>query len=139
MISRWIAFLDARIPFLSVRNACWFLVIGAICALVYLGGFSLFWNYFHWSNSRAVTVSYFLSVLVHFFLNRHITFRGSEQTVLHHLKKYVVMILINYAVSLSVVHVATQTFLFYPPFAVCLAIVATTITGFSLAQWWVFK
>lgn len=125
---------------LDIKSLSWFLCVGGVSALVNLGVFSLCWHFFRWPNVASVSVAYFISVLVHFLGNRYITFSANKhQPLLHNLKKYLVMVVVNYLISVAVVHVATAWFGVYPPLAVCLAIAVTVGVGFFLSKMWVFK
>ncbi len=115
-------------------------MVGGSSAVVNLATFTVCWHFFHWPNAMSVTAAYFVSVLVHFLGNRYITFRAMKhQPLWRNLKKYVVMVGINYLISLGVVHVGVKTFALYPPIAAALAIIATVGLGFVLSKLWVFK
>lgn len=117
-----------------------FLCVGGFSAVVNFGSFTAMWHYLHWPNALSVTVSYFLSVLVHFLGNRYITFHETKhQPLWDNLKKYGVMVFINYFISLLIVHVGVNNFHLLPPLTVVISIIVTVGLGFLLSKKWVFK
>ena len=62
-----------------------------------------------------------------------------QQPLWDNLKKYGVMVFINYLISLLVVHLGVNDFHLFPPLTVAISIAVTVGVGFMLSKKWVFK
>lgn len=121
------------------RDFLFYSVVGGVSALVNFGCFSLFYGGFKLHYEVAVTLSYILSVLTHFNGNRHVTFKKHTHALLPQLKRYVVMLLVNYLITLLIMHITVAFFHFSPYIGVISAIAFTVWVGFLMAKFWVFK
>ena len=127
-------FVDA----IEVQSKASFLFIGASSALVYYSAVALVYGVIGMRYQVAVSVGYVLSVLLHFFANRHITFRGSSGTLSSHVFRYIALVCINYLITLSIVTAAVELLRINPYLAVAISILATMVVSYLLMRHWIF-
>ncbi|SHI27729.1 Putative flippase GtrA (transmembrane translocase of bactoprenol-linked glucose) [Pollutimonas bauzanensis] len=87
----------------------------------------------------AVTFAYIISTTFHFMANRHFTFAAATGHQGYQLVRYLVLWLINYVITIGVVTLCVEKFLWSPYLGVCISVVFTMCTGYALARYWVFK
>lgn len=120
------------------REVFWFLTTGVISAIAYFITFSLLWKIFNLNYQVAITIGYIVSVIVHFNINRYITFKSGSNPIAHQLIKYLMMLLMNYIVTLLIAHGVVEKAHFSPYFAIVCSIGATVGTSYLLSRYWVF-
>ena len=114
-------------------------VVGATTAAIY---FSVMWianaglglNYI-----LAVSLAYILSTAFHFIANRHFTFAAAVGHQGQQFVRYLVLWLINYVITIGIVTLCVEKFLWSPYLGVCISVIFTMCTGYALARYWVFK
>lgn len=121
------------------RSVIAFLMVGALTALFNFSLFTLAWQIFHVDYQIAVTFSYVSALFFHFFMNRNITFRRSEERLAPQVTKYAFMAMMNYLTTLVVVEVVVNVLLLSPYFGVLIAIGVTVVSGYFMSKFWVFK
>lgn len=122
----------------DIRTFSLFLGVGASSALSYFLSFGIFYNFLHLPYKPAVSMAYFISVLVHFLGNRTLTFKSHGAHLLRHLSRYIVMVLINYIITLFIMHIVVQILHFSPYLGIVASIATTTGIGYLIAKFWVF-
>lgn len=127
-------FVDA----IDVRSKASFLFVGASSALVYYSAVALVYDVIGMRYQVAVSVGYVLSVLFHFFANRHITFRGSGGTFSRQAFRYIALVCINYLITLSIVTAAVELLRINPYLAVAISILTTMVVSYLLMRHWIF-
>lgn len=127
------------VNFFGAKTLIVYGVIGAFSALINLLIFALLYDVFHIDYKFAVTISYFAAVLFNFISNRQITFNGSDQHVILHLCKYLIMIALNYLLTLFIVHFVVTKLSLTPYIGVIVSIIVTAFIGFTLSKFWIFK
>lgn len=125
-------------PFIDLRSAITFLTVGGISAAINFVSFAILWKYNHIDYKVSVTVAYILSVIFHFVANRRYTFKSHGNNLWGHLKKYIVMIIINYLITMFIMYIVTESLLLSPYYGIVLSIGATVGIGYFLAKFWVF-
>lgn len=113
--------------------------VGTITAALY---FFVMWaslSLFFLNYIVAVTLSYFVSNTFHFLANRHFTFNATGDRRKSQLLRYAVMWAVNYLITVTIVSICVEKFLFSPYVAVCVSVCFTVFTGYSIARYWVFK
>lgn len=115
-----------------------FLSVGAISALVNFLSFAFFWHTLGLHYQVAVTFAYILSVITHFTGNRHFTFKQANNALSSQISKYLVMVALNYCVTLFVMHTVVVTFHLSPYLGIIASIAATISTGYIMSRCWVF-
>lgn len=116
-----------------------FLTIGLLSAGVNFSTFFLMWQVAHLNYQLAVSIAYILAVSVHFFGNRSLTFQSQDQHMLSQLKKYLLLLLINYLITLATVTFFVSKLHFSPYLGLITAIGLTVLIGFTLCQQYIFK
>ncbi len=121
------------------RSFTIFALIGGSTAILNMLLFSLFWTWLAFNYLIAVSIAYCLAVFVHFTLNRRFTFRSQGKNLSDHLKKYLLVMAFNFAVTLLIVNLCVKVLLLSPYWGVIFSIGATMLLGYSLGRNWVFK
>jgi putative flippase GtrA len=120
------------------RSMLLFPIIGALTAVVYFSLFNLMWYLLNIDYRIAVSIAYVTAATFQFFANRNLTFRSCGHRVLFQMIKYVVMVLINYVITMIVVHFVVEVLKLPPPVGVVAAIATTVVSGYLLSRYWVF-
>lgn len=116
-----------------------FLSVGILAALVNFSSFAFFYKIAGFGYQEAVTIAYFLALLVHFTCNRHFTFKKSSATLSPQLLKYSVMVMINYGITLAVICFVVEYLHLSAFIGLLVAIGLTVGSGYLLSRFWVFK
>ena len=124
--------------FLFERSLIFYAVVGFFNTLLYILMFQLLWKILYLNYRFAVTGAYLVSVIFHFSMNRIVTFQSGQGKLYHQIPKYIIMILINYLLTIGVVEVATVVMLLSPDVGVLLSVAVTVITGYLMLKYWVF-
>lgn len=123
---------------LDFRALIMFLTVGTISAVINFSSFAFFWNFLHIHYQVAVSISYILSVIFHFNVNRRFTFKSHGRNFHRHLAKYLIMILISYLTTLAIMHIVVEIFKFSPYVGIVASIGTTVGMNYMLAKFWVF-
>lgn len=115
-----------------------FLMTGGMTALIYFSVFALLWNVLHLNHIIAVSAGYLSGTTFHFFANKTFTFKAKDPQVLLPMFKYLILILINYIITLIIVQI-TLLFIPSPYVGILFSTGATVITGYLLFKYWIFK
>lgn len=113
-------------------------IVGGLSAAISFASFALFWNVLHINYKFAVTVSYVLAILFNFLCNRYFTFKGFGRDLARHMYRYITMIVLNYAITMFIVHADVEWFALSPYIGLFASIAATAVSGFLLSRFWVF-
>ncbi len=116
-----------------------FLSVGAGSAIVNFCAFALAWRVLKMDYKLAATLAYVLSVVVHFTGNHYITFQHRESNMIKRLKKYSVLLLVNYLTTLITITICVSVIHLSPYLSMAIAIMVTVIIGYALSQKWVFR
>ena len=87
----------------------------------------------------SVSVAYLLSTLFQFILNRRFTFGTVEGQLSSQAIRYLVMLGINYLLTIVTVVICVERFRLSPYAGVWIALVLTIPTGYFLSRYWIFK
>lgn len=120
------------------RSLLSFLTVGAIAAVINFSTFSFLWGLLKINYPFAVSVAYVLSVVFHFFANRRFTFKSSGAHFMPQIRKYLVMVGVNYLITLAVMFIVVETLGFSPYLGTISAIAMTVGIGYLMARFWVF-
>lgn len=122
----------------SAKQLALFLTVGSLSAVVNFFTFYIVWSLLGVSYLIASSVAYFLSVVTHFLGNRYYTFQTRHLKLAPQLKKYGLVLAINYCITLMVISTSVKAFHLSPYIGTILAIGSTVMIGFLLSQRWVF-
>jgi putative flippase GtrA len=116
-----------------------FVLTGATSAAVNIGLFAVFWSWLRFNYLVAVTLAYGFAVIVHFNMNRRLTFRCHGANFSSHLTKYIIMLTINFMITLLIVNFTVKGLHWSPYWSVVVSIGVTMMISYYLARNWVFK
>jgi len=115
-----------------------FVIVGA---LTFGLNIMLVWFFYSFSSiqyQRSISYAYVLTTCVHFFLNRIFTFGRGEQSIAHHGLKYVVMLSVNYSITLGVTTLMVDVFQTTPYVGIVFSTVCVAFSSFGLMRFFVF-
>ena len=115
-----------------------FLAVGLTTMLVQFSSFALMWDVLYLPQRLSVSVSYLTAVTFHFLSNRFFTFQARNANIFRHLIKYIIVVCINYVITIGVVDVCVKILSLSPYIGVMAAIAITVMTGFLFLKYWVF-
>lgn len=115
-----------------------FLLSGALTAVVYFTFFALFWHVLHFNHIIAVSIAYSVAASFHFFANRNITFNIKSTNYINQMMKYIMLLTINYLITILGLEISLL-FVTSPYVGLILVTGVTTIVGYLLSKHWVFK
>jgi len=124
---------------IDMRSVVLFLTVGALTAVLYFSIFAYLWRVAHLHYRLAISIAYFTSILFHFTANRFVTFKSHGADFTKHVVKYLIMVMVNYLITLLVVHFVVVGLALSPYLGVISAIGATVGTGYLMAKFWVFR
>lgn len=116
-----------------------FLFVGAASAGVQLVLLAFLLDVCNFPLDLSVSVSYVISVAVHFFGNKFFTFRSVETISRIEIVRYFSVVFINYIITVCIVWFAVQVLKSTPYIAMLASIASTVGVGFVLNKIWVFK
>ena len=114
----------------SHHRAILFIVIGAFIAVLDTFMIWFFVNMLFLNLSIAVSVAYFIAILIHFTLNNWLTFRESNVELAQKILGYLVVTFVNYLITLGVIYFTIYFIINQIVIAKILAIMVTFLTGF---------
>jgi putative flippase GtrA len=114
-------------------------LVGIVTALVYFFVLWLASSVLELGYMFGVSLAYIFSTTVHYFGNFFYTFRSQSRSHSGHIKRYIVLWLVNYFISISIVVFCVE-WLRWPSFlGVCVAVAITVMLGFLMSKFWVFS
>ena len=116
-----------------------FLTIGALSAAVNIISFSILWNGLKINYQVSASIAYVLGVLFHFFANRHITFKSGNVHLMQQVPKYLVMIILNYFITITVIKLCVETLYLSPYLGIVIAIGTTVSISYWMSRLWIFQ
>lgn len=115
-----------------------FLFVGVLAATVNFGSFTVLWKVVGLNYQVAVSVAYVLSVLVHFVVNRKLTFQSDHTHFLLQMPRYFTMIFINYLITLGVTRMVVELLHMSPYVGILCSIGVTINVSYLMLRYWVF-
>jgi putative flippase GtrA len=123
----------------SLRQFLTFLLVGTLAAFVNFGAFAISWNLLGAGYKFSLSLSYILSVVTHFFCNRRYTFKSQSHPIFLQIKKYSLLLAVNYAITFFTVTSSVEYLHLSPYLGLMLAIVLTVGVGYAMSKIWIFK
>lgn len=121
------------------KQLCIFVCIGLITFGNNFLFFQMFYKLFYWDYRIAVSLAFVITVLLHFYLHRMFTFRATGQQIAHHAGRYILMLGLNYLITMVVAWIVVEILRISPSFTVVAATAVTTAMNFFLMKYFVFK
>lgn len=73
--------------------------IGVTVTILQIASLFLFRNFFLWPDFISITAAYIIALILHYFLNKHITFKISDKKVFNMMSvRYVMVVIISYLI-----------------------------------------
>jgi putative flippase GtrA len=123
----------------ELRNLALFLFVGAAAAGVYFGLLALFLEVIHLDYRISVSAAYLLAVTFHFLSNRYITFRASGNEITPQVVRYLVVVGVNYVLTLAIVFVVVEILRSSAYIGVALSVTVTVIFSYAASRAWIFR
>ena len=114
-------------------------MIGLATAMLYFVLLWIFEKILNINYMIAVSSAYVFSNLLHFSMNRIITFKAHSDKYRNQLWRYGVIAIFNYAIVILVVGFCVENFGYSSCVGSCCAIVSTAFSGYILSRYWVFR
>jgi putative flippase GtrA len=92
-----------------------------------------------WGYLSVVTLAFIFSTTFHFLANRSYTFNSHSRSIARQLFRYVVLIVINYLITILVVRYSVEILHFHPYLGVLMSTFLTVMVGYILSHFWVFN
>lgn len=116
-----------------------FCYVGGLTAILYFAGMWISQTLFLLDYIVAVSFAYFFSTLFHYFANRVYTFRVTKDNYLGQFGRYALMWCLNYFITVLVVWISVDKQSLSPYLGICISVIFTSLTGYLMGQFWVFK
>lgn len=116
-----------------------FALVGACTAGVFFGLFALFYNTLGIVYYISQTIAFIGSVLFQYLANRLFTFKLHHKIPHSHFVKYLLVLLLNYLVIISITCIAVEYLKYSPYIGILLSVGVTVFLSFGLNRFWVFK
>jgi putative flippase GtrA len=124
---------------LNFHSILIFCLIGTCNALLSFLLFTLFWHFFQINYLVATSLTFFIAACVQFFGNRSMTFKDSQGNLRMQMIKYLIMLVINYLVTISVMRFSVLVLDFSPYIAMIVTTACSAIVSFILFKFWIFR
>lgn len=115
-----------------------FIGVGLVTFWINFLFFHVFYGLFHLDYRIAVSLAYVITVIFHFLLHRVFTFEAAEQHFGHNTGKYVVMLVLNYTITVVAVWFVVEVLRLSPYVGVVASTAATASTSFFFMKYFVF-
>lgn len=115
-----------------------YILVGGFVFFLYFSLIYLFVDHLEIYYPISISISYVIAVVSHFSLNKIFTFPDSDVGSWHQVLRYMVVLCMNYGVTIGVVWLLVERFYQSPYLGACIGIVLTTATGFVASKYWVF-
>jgi putative flippase GtrA len=116
-----------------------YLFVGGATFVIYIATIALTVEIFNSDYRIGVSVAYLFAITFHFFANRKFTFRATNYNLVDQSIRYVVILILNYLITLIVVSFCVGSFGFSPYLGAVFAIVLTVGVGYFASKFWVFR
>jgi putative flippase GtrA len=116
-----------------------FIAVGLLNAIFYFCLFTIFWKGLNINYNIAITIAYAIAIVSYFFLTRHFTFASNNNPIKNQVLRFIVLLVLNYFITLAIVHNTVKILLLSPNLGVLFAIATTTISSYLIGKFWVFQ
>ena len=116
-----------------------FVIVGFVTFAINFSSFHVFYGLFSLDYRVAVSLAYLVTVNCHFLLHRIFTFSAGEQYLIHNAGKYLLMLALNYVITMTVVWLVVELLEISPYIGVVASTAATASTSFFVMKYFVFR
>jgi len=124
---------------LEIQNFFRFGMVGAATAAVYFLVLAFHLEVLGANYNWAVSIAYIVSVAFQFIANKCFTFKSETKSVLPQLLKYLVLLVVNYFITILVVRFVVEKLGLTAYHGVLASIPLIMVTGYLLLKYWIFK
>lgn len=115
-----------------------FVFVGLLTFGINFGMFHLFYGLAKVDYRISVSLAYAITVISHFLLHRFFTFDAAGQELVHNVGKYLAMLGLNYAITITMAWFVVEVLRLSPYFGVVASTAATACTSFFVMKYFVF-
>lgn len=115
-----------------------YLLVGGLTAVVHLSLLAFLLSIKIIDYRISVSVAYITGAAFNFFASRRFTFRSQGGFVFGEMSRYIVLLTVNYVLTILTVYISVDFLNLSPILGGALAIVITIIVGFTTSRLWVF-
>jgi putative flippase GtrA len=116
-----------------------FVIVGFVTFGINFSFFHLFYGLLGLDYRIAVSLAYVITVISHFLLHRFFTFSAKEQYLIHNAGKYLLMLALNYAITMTVVWLVVEVVGVSPYIGVIASAATTASASFFIMKYFVFR
>jgi len=121
------------------REIVRFCAVGFVTALIYFFVIGFLYDVMKWGYLFAVTLAFIFSTAFHFLANRSYTFNSHSRSIARQLFRYIVLIVINYLITILIVKYFVEILDLHPYLGVLMSTFLTVMVGYMLSNFWVFN
>lgn len=116
-----------------------FVIVGVLTFVVNVIVFKFFYTFLEFSSDFAISVAYFLQLIAHYVLSKIFTFRAGGIKHIRCLPRYVLMVIVNYLLTVSNLSIV-ETFMHIDPvYSIFLSACTNAVSSFLIMNNFVFR
>ena len=115
-----------------------YFLLGIAKTVVYFGLFALAQGVLQVSSSVAVSIAYSITAVFHFWVSRTVTFKVQHNKHWSQFFRYIVLLVLNYVITLMVVQGSLQI-TSNPFIGLVVAVGVTSMIGYLMSKFWIFN
>jgi putative flippase GtrA len=124
---------------INFGELCRFGLVGIVTFGVNFLSFSVFFGLLRLDYRVAVSLAYVLTVCFHFLLNKTFTFGAMEQKLRHNAPRYVLMLALNYVITIVASWLTVEVVGASPYLGVVASTAGTALSSFFVMKYFVFR
>lgn len=105
---------------------------------IYVLSFHIFYGHIKLDYRVAVSIAYIITIISHFLLHRTFTYHATEQALIHNIWKYLLMLVINYFITLIVIWFVVDIINHSPYIGLIASTAVTAFISFFAMKYFVF-
>ena len=114
-------------------------LVGAATAAIYFLVLASLLELLKADYKLAVSIAYIVSVTFQFNANKYFTFKAERKNVVHQLTKYLILLIINYLITMLVVRFVVEKLGLTAYHGVLASVPLIMVVGYLLSKHWIFK
>ena len=122
----------------EVKTHLKFGLVGATTAAIYFLVLAFHLEIIRANYNIAVSIAYAVSVIFQFLANKYFTFESKTKNIAHQFSKFLVLLIVNYLLTILVVRYIVETVGYSPYIGVIASIPLIVVTGFLLSKYWIY-
>jgi putative flippase GtrA len=114
-------------------------IVGVLTAGIFFSAMYMFDSFLGLNYLVCTSLAYVLSTSFHFFANKYFTFGNRQTIVLGQVVRYLIVWVLNYLITISIVRLGVEKMKLSPYLGVCCSVAITVFIGYFLSRYWIFK